>query len=204
MNKLVLPELPSTWARSIDCSVDQELRRGLWTCSWESGLLPSPGGNSSTDTTSIPQANNPSDWLHAAATRTDPTAATFTVRGTNTRNCRLRFDRPISAFQVRNGGRIQPGYEIPESGLTDIVMWSRTWDNEFIVDVQWSASRDEPLTGTVGCEWVEYATASAGGSYISTSGQIPALEEILEFLPLWATVTKWTYGLVEAEAKFSI
>lgn len=204
VDKYIIPELPSSWGKSLDCSVDQELRRGLWACSWESDLIPSPGGNSSVDITSISRTSHPSDWLHATASRTEPTAATFTVRGTNTRSCRLKFDRSISGFQVRNGGRIQPGYEIPRSGLKDIVMWSRTWDNEFIVDVQWSAIGDEPLTGYVACEWVEYATASAGSSYVATSGQIPALEEVLQYLPLWATVTKWTYGLVEAEAKFSI
>ncbi|KAK7691951.1 hypothetical protein QCA50_005356 [Cerrena zonata] len=204
VDKSVIPELPSSWGKPVDCSMDQELRRGLLACNWESDLIPTPGGNSSVDAASISRTNHHSDWLHATASRTEAATATFTVRGTNTRSCRLKFDQPISGFQVRNGGRIQPGYEIPKSGLKDIVMWSRTWDNEFVVDVQWSASGDEPLTGYVACEWVEYATASAGSSYVATSGQIPALEEVLQYLPLWATATKWTYGLVEVEARFSI
>ncbi|CAL1711704.1 unnamed protein product [Somion occarium] len=210
LDKSVIPELRSSWGKHVDCNTDTVLRPGLLACSWESNLLPSPGGNTSTSTapTSILSsrgATKPSDWLSASFVRTGPSTAIATVRGTNTRSCRLKFDKPISHFHVRNGGRLQPGYELPDEGIQDLIMWSRTWNSEFVVDFEWAGADDEstPFSGSVACEWVEYATASAGSSYATTSGQIPALEEALHFLPFWATITKWTYGLLEAEARFS-
>ena len=48
----------------------------------------------------------------------------------------------------------------------------------------------------------EYESASVG--LADSVGKIPALEEILTFLPRWAVVSKAAAGLVEAFVDFSI
>ncbi|KAI0071085.1 hypothetical protein K474DRAFT_1630985 [Panus rudis PR-1116 ss-1] len=208
-SNLILPELPSSWGKNVTCEVDSSLRPGLWACGWNSDLLPSPGGE---DTLPSSPHTKASDWLQANITRTGPASAFAVIKGTNTRSCRLKFDHFISSYNVLNGSpggaRFQPGYEISERGVNDLILWTRTWDNEFRVELDWSNGTSVvetlPLSGKVACEWQEFASASAGAPWAATSGQIPAYEEVLHFLPLWATVNKWTYGLVEAEAPFSI
>lgn len=68
-------------------------------------------------------------------------------------------------------------------------------------------------SGHVACEWVEYESGMVGMGLSTsplpspsgrrvTGGKIPAFEEILTYLPKWATVTKLTDGLVEVKEKF--
>lgn len=238
IDKYIVPELPSSWGQDVNCHLDT-MRQGLMSCNWTSELVPSPGGQIDSISSSSPSSSSSSknskkkgsspssDWIRVETTRTGSSSAIISVQGMNSRNCRIKFDKPISSFVIRSlgsnsnnskpnsspvSGLIQPGYEIQPEGVKDLVLYSRTWGNTFHVEVNWKVTEtetngkglDEKLEGRVGCEWVEYASASAGSSYASTSGQIPALEELLQFSPLWATVTKLTYGLVEAEGRFSV
>jgi len=95
----------------------------------------------------------------------------------------------------------------------ELTLWSRTWGRTFVVDVDWakkakansdvgSASGNDTVKGRAACEWMEYESATAGGE--GSGGKIPALEEVLAFLPKWAVVSKMTDGLVEAWGPFSI
>lgn len=219
----IIPGLPSSWGQDVNC-LTNPLRPGLTNCNWTSTLFPSPGGESATDE---PESTpRPSDWLDVNITRLGLTSARISVQGKNTRNCRIKFDSPISSFTVHPpefrfdssgivesypSGRIQPGYEITEKGLNDLVLFSRTWGRRFVVDIGWNETTgsstggdEDKFGGRVGCQWSEYGSASAGSSYAATSAQVPAMEELLHFLPLWATVTKVTYGVVEVEGRFSI
>ena len=193
----IIPDLPSSWDKNVSCVVDNVLRKSLWSCGWESELLPSSGGNTTTSA---------SQWLSFKAERLDASSARFILKGVNTRACRLYFDNPISSFVVVGaGGRLQPGYEMPEEGTNRIDLWSRTWDKEFVVDVTWAGANPEfKMEGSAACEWAEYASSTASGPHASISARIPALEEVLQFFPLWATPTKWTVGLVEAWTTFSV
>ena len=201
VDKKIIRELPSSWGRNLTCETDKILRPGLLTCGWESNLLPSPGGNSP-----APDIPFQPDWLRFSTERVNASAGRITLGGKNTRNCALSFEHPIMSFEVLNGGgRLQPGYEIPSKGTTKIQMWSRTWEKEFVVEVTWTgADEDFTMEGRAACEWAEYASGTAGSPHASVSAQIPALEEVLHFLPLWATPTKWNVGLVEAWTKFSV
>lgn len=70
----------------------------------------------------------------------------------------------------------------------------------------------EGLRGRVACEWAEFASASAGvpgqGESPSKGGfrsaKIPALEEVIAFLPTWVVVSKFADGLVEAWEYFEV
>ena len=92
-----------------------------------------------------------------------------------------------------------------------------------------SASDESALQGRIACEWAEYESAMVDhgmalgvngtqadygeGAYMGVSladdvdglrPKIPALEEVLAFLPDWAVVSKYADGLVEAWAPFSL
>ena len=195
----VIPHLPSSWGKQTTCV--SSLKPGLLTCKWEGGLLPAPGSTSSEDIEASP-ANRSADWLVFNATRTNSTSARISVKGTNTRSCRLYFDNSsITSYDVQgSSGVLQQGSEMPEGGISALTLWSRTWGREFVIDVKWTSEGTQE--GRVACEWAEYesATAGAGGS----GGKIPALEEILGFLPKWAVVSKADDGLVEAWGTFSV
>ncbi|TCD67779.1 hypothetical protein EIP91_011965 [Steccherinum ochraceum] len=200
----IIPYLPSSSGKPIVCETDRKLRKGLRTCKWDSrSLLPSPGGHAASDLApnsllASSRATRASDWIHTTFRRHEGKNATISVRGTNTRACSLTFDRPISAYHVHgSSGVMQAGYEVPPEGVKLLPLWSREWEKEFVVDVQWTGP-DETMEGRVACNWVEYASGTAGSEWVRVGGQIPALEEVMRFLPLWAIPTKWTVGLVEA------
>ncbi|TCD67775.1 hypothetical protein EIP91_011961 [Steccherinum ochraceum] len=228
VNNTIIPSLPNSLGKPLDCHVDNTSRAGLLMCGWDStDLLPSPGGlrtimnhpNASKDL--HPDAVHSDDWMTVHLSRRGTHNATIAIAGHNTRACRIQFDDPISYYRVRttDAGNdplpppmkkydFQPGYEITSEGVTDLPLWSRTWGQEFIVDIGWNVSTTARsggmLKGTVGCAWAEYASASAGAGWAGASGTIPALEEVVRFLPLWAAPIKWTYGLVETEARFAV
>ena len=195
----VIPHLPSSWGKETRCSSSPQ--PGLVTCTWEGDLLPSPGGTTGKDIVVAP-ATRSADWLAINATRTSSTSARISVKGMNTRSCRLYFDgSPVMSYHVQgSSGSLQDGHGIPENGISDIRLWSRTWDREFTVDVKWSSKGTKE--GRVACEWVEYesATVGAGGN----GAKIPALEEVLSFLPKWTVVSKASDGLVEAWGTFLV
>jgi hypothetical protein len=107
-------------------------------------------------------------------------------------------------------GGMQAGYGVPPGGLREVRLWSRTWGRTFVVDVVWEdgpgGGGDEEgpgLAGRVACEWAEYESGRVGDES-GEGGKIPALEEVLSFLPKWAVVSKADDGLVEAWQDFNV
>ncbi|KII95471.1 hypothetical protein PLICRDRAFT_98578 [Plicaturopsis crispa FD-325 SS-3] len=200
----ILPQLPSTWGTDTLCTPGG--RMGLWACTWEGGLIPFPDATSSKKYTA--QSEVPSStWLTVNITRLSPGSARISIKGVNTRACRLYFDAPITQYRVHGpdgyvSENMQSGYEIPSSGLQEVRLWSREWDREFVVDVD--TASDGTLSGRAACEWAEYESATAGSGASGRGGRIPALEEVLSFLPRWAVVSKSADGLVEAWGNFTI
>lgn len=94
---------------------------------------------------------------------------------------------------------MQPRYEVSAGGAKELRLWSRTWERNFTVDVELLEEQHQTL-GRVACEWNEYESGTVG---IESSGKIPALEEVLTFLPKWAVVTKLADGLVEVSEEFT-
>lgn len=216
LNDRIVPELPSSWGKDVQCAPSTS-RQGLTECKWESELVPLPGGNR-TDGDDV-------RWLDVKTMRLSETHGMVFVKGTNTRGCRLYFDRPVKYYKIHDiesdganvtaasaSGEFLPGYEVPEGGVKEVRLWSREWDRGFLVEVGWDedaesgdASANETLEGHAACEWAEYASASEGGSSpAGRTGLIPALEEVKAFLPLWAQPTKLTDGLVEARTRFAL
>lgn len=200
----VVSELPSSHGRDVKCETTPI---GLTNCTWLVGeeWVPSPGGESS-------------DWVTGDIRRVHgkTSQATINVRGANTRGCRIYFDQPIYDYKVRAldgdrwDGTQQDGYDVPPEGITTLLLWSRTWDRNFEVEVTFGLEGVDPaptLSGKLACEYSEYVSgiAGAGGTgKLENAGRIPAYEEVLRFLPKWAVVTKAADGLVEVWRSFSL
>jgi hypothetical protein len=196
----VINEIPSASESSVWCS-DHGIRRNLRSCRW-SGELPAIGNGSQY-----------SDLVKFTATRLDAGWVRFTVKGPeDTRACRIYFDSAVvhslRVHGASNNGTEQKGYEIPDSGLASVLLWSRTWGREWVVDIGLESKTSthlsqtllspksddgDKLTGRVACEWSE-----------NIDSRIPALEEVMTFIPQWAVVTKADDGLVEAYKAFEI
>ncbi|KAG8694553.1 hypothetical protein FRC08_008413 [Ceratobasidium sp. 394] len=173
-------QIPNTG--HVACAADQN-RLGLTNCAW-SGLTP----NVTLD------SRSPSDWVSFSAKRTSLRNATITLRGRNTRSCRIYSDTPIVSVYVQGGHweRHLGGSDSNTTGFSEVRLWSRTWDERFVVDLTWADGEENAThTGRVACEWAE-----------GDGGRIPALDEVLTYLPPWAVVTKLADGLVEGKHAF--
>lgn len=222
----LVPLLPSSRKghQTVICGPDP-LKPGLTKCEWESGhsMKPVPGTTNSLSTDQ--NIWKEEEFFKADVKKTGASTARFHVKGRNTRSCRLYFDNyPIFKYNVLPSNRsgvsstgegMQKGYEIPSSGIKEVRLWSRTWENKFVVDVDWSNStrrQDETsLEGRIACEWSEYESGMVDNGplekRLSNNGEdsrakIPAFEEVLHFLPHWAAVSKAADGLVEVWAPF--
>lgn len=216
----VLQYLPSARDKLITCGAS-EVRPGLKVCSWESReLSPSPGGRPLSPWT----GDSGATFFAADVKRTGPASARISVQGRNTRNCRLYFDgsdeKPgnvkVTRYTVKGGKEgMQSGYPVDkEQGLKELRLWSRTWDREWEVDVDFVTPRridsaeveDGKLRGRIACEWAEYESGMVDNGSLDAAdkSKIPALEEALSFLPEWVAVTKSGDGLVEASVPFAV
>lgn len=184
----IIEEIPSSGANGGVWCTDEGIRPLLRSCRW-SGPMPAVS-----DTT-------PSNLITYSAKRIgdkDSTQARFTVHGKDTRACRIYFDSTrvhgVRVHGASRNGTMQHGYEIGEDGVSVIKLWSRTWDREWTVDVDMGTNATTgKVDGRVACEWSE-----------NINNRIPALEEVMTFIPKWAAVTKADDGLVEAWHKFSV
>ncbi|KAF9237861.1 hypothetical protein BU15DRAFT_88557 [Melanogaster broomeanus] len=198
----ILTELPSAFGKSVEC-YDAPDKPGLQTCSWEVGdeMVPSPGGRK------VNSSEIEKPWVSSSVVRTGSNSARITVRGLNSRSCTVQLaDQRISKFMVIGDGEkgLQEGYEIPEKGLQQIRLWSRDFGKVFEVEVEWKDgdTSEGDTKGSITCGWAEYESATVGGG--RTGGKIPSLEEVLQFLPEWAVVTKANAALFDAGISFSI
>lgn len=146
-----------------------------------------------------------SDWVsfNISTPNTETRSAHFDIAGQNTRSCRITMDRySIKNFSVVGGSAPDKRFRHPASeGLSEIRLWSRTWDAKWSVDVDFSkhdaTSEEEelsPVKGRVSCIW----------SDDNTPGVIPALDEVRQYAPAWVAVTKLKDGLVEGYREFEI
>ena len=211
----LVPILPSSRKdnKPITCGPDPS-KIGLTRCEWESGqsMRPVPGtANIGHATTDWKQG----EFFKVDVKKTGATTARFHVKGRNTRSCRLYFDSyPIFKYDVlaSAGVGLQKGYEKSPFGMTQLRLWSRTWENEFVVDVDWKY--ETTPQGRIACEWSEYESGMVdngplekrlsrdGDKSHDSRAKIPAFEEVLHFLPHWAVASKAADGLVEVWAPF--
>jgi hypothetical protein len=203
LSSAIIPRFPSTHNQVVNCTEGLD-RLGLQTCKWEVGdtFVPSPGGgkhHAMNITSSLDK------WITTSVKRTGSNSARIKVQGLNTRSCTLQFSsKRVRDFNLADdGGKgLQAGSEVPKDGLEQIRLWSRDWEKEFEVDVNFVGSKDEKAKGRVSCGWAEYESATVGGG--QSGGRIPSLEEVFLFLPEWAVVSKSSSALFDAGREFEI
>ncbi|KAK0934312.1 hypothetical protein LTR29_014110 [Friedmanniomyces endolithicus] len=191
----IIAELPSAAGKPLHYSDnDQYSRNGLRSCSW-SGLAPrvvpeqpslAPYGNKT-------HRRGPQDWLDYNVTFAN-NSATFSIRGRNTKMCRLVLDTPVVSVEIEDAATDPRASPVAENGSSQVRLYSRTWDKTFRVNVTWDEGvLAKGQVGQVACSWAE-----------SEQGEVPALDEIRRFAPVWSTVTKAGDGLVEGYKRFEL
>lgn len=199
----IIATLPSAAGQDIDCVDDSDFKGGLTRCSW-TGLKPHVLGTNASGMSPSTYRS----WVSVNTTRSNTTdnEAVFRVVGQNTRSCRLSFDSPIGDYDVDGAAPQDKRFtKIPnKDGVKEVRLWSRTWEKPWTVRVK--AQKDtgrgrkdqtpeqRTFDGRVVCIW----------SDANVAGTVPALDEIRQYAPTWAAVTKSRDGLVEGYKRFSV
>ena len=198
----VINSLPSAAGKYVSCEPFAERVK----CSWE-GLPP----HTTIPSTSLTGDDGDSkDWISFNITKPDENQrkAQFQISGKNTRACKIVFNEntPVPNFHVAGSAydelrfpHTTPGPDRNGKGGTrEIRLWSRRWENTWTVDVDLpDISTDEEskvLSGKVICLWSDQ----------NQVGLIPALDEVRQYAPDWAGVSKLSDGLVEGGKGFEV
>lgn len=196
----VIGELPSSTGKEVHCNhaTEDPLRKGLRSCTWH-GLHPNivPEGDTSLISLSKKKHHTEpttSSWLSFNLTHTNSTAS-FTLRGRNTKACRLTFADPVSDAWIEDAAS-DPRYETTaDDGSKEVRLFSREWDKTWRVNVTWPGDDGaKGREGKVMCLW----------SDVNVRGVIPAYDEVRRFAPVWAAATKSGDGLVEGWKGFRV
>ncbi|KAI9737509.1 MAG: hypothetical protein M1834_009664 [Cirrosporium novae-zelandiae] len=175
--------IPSAFEKPINCLESTRGKVGLYQCAWK-GLPPKCG----LDQDILPPESTYHNWLSYNVSRVeDRNEALIEFYGRNTRACRINFDSPISEFKVDGGSSLAS-----DRGIEQIQLWSRTWEKTWKVNVKWKEGGG--INGKLTCLWSDQ----------NKQGAIPALEEVRHNLPVWATATKLSAGLVEGSKVFMV
>lgn len=148
------------------------------------------------------------DWVSFKISHleTPRRAVRFEVSGQNTRACRITMDRhPITNFSVVGSSPPDDRFLHPSrDGLKEIRLWSRTWDNTWTVDIDFSEhdptlvgdgeDLETRIKGRISCLW----------SDANDPDLIPALAEVKQYAPAWVAVSKLSDGLVEGYRAFEL
>ncbi|CAK1355271.1 Vacuolar membrane protease [Cercospora beticola] len=209
----VVAEMPSAAGQHISCGEDASplaKRRGLVSCSWH-GLQPNvvPNGygalQASKKGNHTKQLKPYQKWLDLNVTH-DGDSALFSLKGLNTRICRLEFENAVNAVAVEGGATSPLQRAVGPEGSNRVTLFSRDWDKNFRVNVTWPVGpevkngkkeKDGAATGQRGRAWCSWADAN-------TNGAIPAYDELHRFEPVWSVATKSADGLFEGFKDFVI
>ncbi|KAK0846792.1 hypothetical protein LTR03_006676 [Friedmanniomyces endolithicus] len=191
----IIAELPSAAGKPLHYSDNHQYsRNGLQSCSW-SGLAPRvvPEQPALAPFSNKTRKHGPQDWLDYNVTFTNNSAA-FSIRGRNTKMCRLVLDTPVIGVEIEDAATDPRASPVAENGSSQVRLYSRTWDKTYHVNVTWDEGvMAKGQAGRVACSWTE-----------SEHGEVPALDEIRRFAPFWSAVTKAGEGLVEGYKRFEL
>ncbi|KAM5495511.1 hypothetical protein McaMca56_005414 [Microsporum canis] len=175
----IVRTIPSTTGKEVSC-----ISRGYGgraKCSWD-GLKPR--------VVDAPYK----EWItYNISQAKDDKHTRFEISGKNTRACKILFDSPIADFKVLGSVTDERIPHTGPKGVSEIRLWSRTWENTWTVDVEWT-KKNANRQGKVMCIWSDDNDLKV----------IPALDEIRNFAPAWAAITKLRDGLVEGSHSFKL
>ncbi|PGH17746.1 hypothetical protein AJ79_00887 [Helicocarpus griseus UAMH5409] len=198
-----IKSIPSAAGQNITC--DSSPFGALEKCSWV-GIPPHVVGEAPADGQEI----GPGKWMAYNITKIGgKNSARFEISGRNTRACKLKFDTPIADYRVSGSAVDHRMPHTVREGVAEIRLWSRTWENTWIVDVDWRANAGKSEDDDDE-EVDDGATSELSGKAIclwsddNRSGVIPALDEVRLYAPTWVAFTKSADGLVEGSHAFTV
>ncbi|KAM0558328.1 hypothetical protein ACHAPJ_005022 [Fusarium lateritium] len=200
----VISSLPSTSGQDINCQ--KASGRDLMDCKYDSSAL----------TPNLAKGKTPRQLVSIETVDgSDSTKARLRIDAVDSRLCYVRTSRPIFGFTVDGAGPRDPRFgKFPSEGFDSVQLWRRDRDVPWTLNLYLnerntlattelvdeeseplghdelrvrSVSQAEPLEVIVTCAW----------SDANTPGTIPALDELLRYMPTWAALTKKGPGLVE-------
>lgn len=149
----------------------------LVDCTYASRLAPDPAGE-------------PLDGLVSASATRAAGGIALRIRARNTRLCHVDLARPVAGFAVEGAAPHDGRFgALPPDGLARLQLWRRAWDGAWNVTLRTDA--DPGIT--VRCAWDD-----------ANGPAIPALGELMQYMPSWAAVTKRTSGLVQVKRTVSV
>ncbi|KAF4431873.1 hypothetical protein F53441_13872 [Fusarium austroafricanum] len=202
----VISSLPSTSGQEVKCQ--PAVGRDLMDCRYDASSFEPK----------LYKDKTPKDLISIETVYgSDGTKARLRIDAIDTRLCYVRTSRPIYGFTVDGAGPRDPRFgKFPSEGFSSVQLWRRDRDRPWTLNLDLNernafsapeASEQEEseslkdnelrvrsaeqtadaLEVTVSCAW----------SDANTPGTIPALDELLKYMPTWAAVTKKNVGLVE-------
>ncbi|KAM5372166.1 hypothetical protein ACJZ2D_007566 [Fusarium nematophilum] len=210
-SRSVISSLPSTSGQDIKCA--PATARDLTECKYDSSAL-SPR---------LVEGKNPEELLWVETVDgSDASKARLRIDALDTRLCYVHTSRPIYGFSVDGGASRDPRFGgFPGEGFKSIQLWrrdrNRPWTLNLYLD-EHAKHAEEPSSEEVRPERLEdgklkaravdkspavqtadplEVIVSCAWSDANKPGTIPALDELLKYMPTWAAVTKKTVGLVE-------
>lgn len=190
----IIAEMPSAAGQPLPCK-DSSNRKGLTECIYH-GLAPNvvPKGYPG-----LPHHRNSTvknaykSWLDLNVTR-HGNSAEFSLRGLNTKQCRISFENAVSHVVVEDGATDPRMRTVPEDGSKLVHLFSRTWDKTFKLNVTWAEGSAKGQKGAATCAWED----------VNLPGTIPAFDELKRFEPFWSAATKTSNGLLEGFKEFQV
>ncbi|UNI17760.1 hypothetical protein JDV02_004079 [Purpureocillium takamizusanense] len=207
----VITSLPAASGQEIKC--EKSIVENLMECKYDaSSLPPDPADGKELDAV-----------VSASVTKyADGKSAGLRIEALNTKVCYVELSEPMFGFSVEGGGSRDERFgSMPRDGVKNLQLWRRTWQGTWNVTLQLSSSghsleapiqglsgenetsrnvdgelraRGSPFQVTVKCAWDD-------GNRVTN---IPALHELKQYMPNWATVTKRTTGLVLVKKTFEM
>ena len=117
----------------------------------------------------------------------------FASRGRTRARCRILFDTPIFDLVI-DGAVSDPRFNATgDKGSREVRLWHREWSQPWNVSVKWHHDLNSTLSGRIVCLWSD-----------ANTGSIPAFDEVLRYVPVWAIPSKISDGLVEGSKRFKI
>lgn len=189
----VLPHLPSTFSTPVECGkgTPGAPLSGLVHCTW-AGLAP----NVTSDTSKV------SIWVKHSIEKLADGKARVMLQGKDTRACKLFFGKMnVTSIDILDSPSRAFGSPLPTSGTNQLRLWSREPGRIWRVELAWGGSTDKEdekvevlknekelkravdvagkLEGRIVCLWSD-----------TNGDEIPAFNEVVTYLPPWATVLK--------------
>ncbi|KAF4470568.1 aminopeptidase Y [Fusarium albosuccineum] len=210
-SRSVINSLPSAAGQDIKC--EKSSRGDLKECFFDSSAL----------TPHLVKNRTPEQLISVETVDgTDESKARLRIDALDSRLCYLHTSRPIYGFAVDGAASRDPRFgKFPSEGFQSIQLWrrdrGRPWtlnlylsehakhatetpskeaQDDRLDDDELKVRSEESRVQTQTADALE-VRVSCAWSDANTPGTIPALDEILKYMPTWSAVTKKTVGLVE-------